>query len=52
MKENIEELELVLEQIKLDTKYEKYHTNRIEQGLAVAYEKIPKSSQTTELTMM
>jgi hypothetical protein len=50
-KDNKEELELVLEQVKLETKDEKDHVDRLEQGLVVAYEKIPKSAQTTELTM-
>jgi hypothetical protein len=52
MKDNREELELVLEQVKLETKDEKYHVDRLEQGLVVAYDKIPKSAQTTELTTM
>jgi DNA repair exonuclease SbcCD ATPase subunit len=42
----------VLEQVKLETKDEKYHMDRLEQGLVVAYDKIPKSAQTTELTTM
>jgi hypothetical protein len=44
MKDNKKELELVLEKVKVKTKYEKYHSDRIEQGLDVAYEKIPKST--------
>jgi len=43
-------LELVLEQVKIETKYEKDHVDRLEQGLVVAYEKIPKSMQTIDLT--
>jgi hypothetical protein len=49
-KDNREELELVLEQVKMETKYEKNHTDRLEQGLTVSYDKIPKNAQTTELT--
>jgi hypothetical protein len=52
MKDNREELELVLEQVKLETKDEKDHVDRLEQGLVVAYDKIPKSAQTTEPTTM
>jgi hypothetical protein len=33
---------LVLEQVKIETKDEKYCADRLEQELAVAYEKIPK----------
>jgi hypothetical protein len=50
MKDNREELELVLEQVKLETKYEKDHVNRLKKGLVVAYERKPKSAETTELT--
>jgi hypothetical protein len=50
-KDNRDKLELVLEQAKLKTKDEKYHVDRMEQELAVAYDKIPKSVQTTELMM-
>jgi hypothetical protein len=49
--ENKEELELVLEQVKIETKDEKDHVDRLEDGLAKAYEKILKSAQTIELTM-
>jgi hypothetical protein len=49
-KDNQDELELVLEQVKVEIKDEKDHANRLDQGLAVAYEKIPKSAQSTELT--
>jgi hypothetical protein len=42
---------LVLEQAKLETKDEKDHMDRMEQELAIAYEKIPKSAQMTELTV-
>jgi hypothetical protein len=44
-KDNRDELELVLEQAKLETKDEKYRMDRLEQELVVAYEKIPKSAQ-------
>jgi hypothetical protein len=47
-----EELELVLEQVKIETKYEKYLAYRLEKGLVVAYEKIPKNAQMTELMTM
>jgi hypothetical protein len=40
----------VLEQVKLETKDEKEHVDRLEQGLTVAYEKSPKSVHTLELT--
>ena len=40
---------MVLEHTKLETKYEKYHADILEKELAVAYEKIPKSTQTIEL---
>jgi hypothetical protein len=42
-KDNQDELELVLEQVKVEIKDEKDDANRLDQGLAVAYEKIPKS---------
>ena len=51
-KDNREELELVLEQVNLKTKDDKYHMDRLEEGLVVAYDRIPKSAQTTERTMM
>jgi hypothetical protein len=49
-KENIDELELVLEKFNIKTKYEKYHVDRLEQGLVEAYEQSPESMPTTELT--
>jgi hypothetical protein len=52
MKHNKEELELVLEQVKIDKKDKKYHTDRLEQGLAISYERIPKSMQIAEPTTM
>jgi hypothetical protein len=52
MKDNREELELVLEQVKLETKDEKYRIDRLEQGLSIAYDKITKSVQIVEPTMM
>jgi hypothetical protein len=48
-RDNQDELELVLEQAKLETKDEKYRVDRLEKELAVAYEKIPKSTQTVKL---
>jgi hypothetical protein len=41
-------LELVLEQVKLETKDEKDRTDRLEQGVAVAYDRIPKREQIAE----
>jgi hypothetical protein len=46
IRDNQDELELVLEQAKLETKDEKDHADRLEQELVVAYDKIPKSAQT------
>jgi len=43
-------LELVIEQVKIETKEEKEHMDRIDSGLVVAYDKIPKSTQMEELT--
>ena len=40
---------MVIEHAKLEIKDEKYHVDRMEQELVVAYEKIPKSAQTIEL---
>jgi hypothetical protein len=40
-----EALELVVEQVKLETKEEKECTNRMEQGLTVVYNRIPDSTQ-------
>jgi hypothetical protein len=50
MKDNREELALVLKQSNIKTKDEKDHVDRLEKGLVVAYDKIPKSAQTAELT--
>ena len=44
-KDNKEELELVLKQVKIKTKDEKYHVDRLEWGVVVAYENISKSVQ-------
>jgi hypothetical protein len=41
---------LVFEQAKLETKEEKERMKGLEQKVVVAYEKIPKNAQTTELT--
>jgi hypothetical protein len=41
-KDSQKELELVLEHVKIETKYEKESTDRLEQGLEISYEKIPK----------
>jgi hypothetical protein len=46
-KENKEELELVLKQVKLETKDKK---DRMEQGVVVAYDRIPKNVQIKEAT--
>jgi hypothetical protein len=51
-KENKEELELVLEQVKLETKDEKYCTDRLKQWVVVAYDMIPKSAQIADPTTM
>jgi hypothetical protein len=40
----------VLEQVKIEKKDEKYRMDRIQQGLVISYEKIPKSEKTIELT--
>jgi hypothetical protein len=48
-KDNRDELELVFEQAKLDTKEEKERVKGLEQKVVVAYEKIPKNKQTAEL---
>jgi hypothetical protein len=50
-KDNQDELELILEQAKLETKDEKDHVNGLEQKVVVAYEKIPKNTQMVELTV-
>jgi hypothetical protein len=47
-KENKDKLELVLEQVKLETKDDKYCTDRLEQGVVVAYDIIQKSMQIEE----
>jgi hypothetical protein len=41
-------LEFVLEKVKLKTRDEKYCVDRLEQGLVVANERIPKSAQIVE----
>jgi hypothetical protein len=41
---------LVFEQAKLETKEEREHMKGLEQKVVIAYEKIPKTAQTTELT--
>jgi hypothetical protein len=46
---NRDELELLLEQDKIETKYEKDRTNRLEHEMGIAYDKIPKSTKTVEL---
>jgi hypothetical protein len=51
-KDNKDELELVLEQVKLDTKEEKDHVDKLEHGVIVAYDKIPQSVQIVEPTTM
>jgi regulator of sigma D len=45
-------LKLVLIQVNIETKDEKYCTDRLEKGLVVVYEKILKSALTTEFTKM
>jgi hypothetical protein len=47
-KDKKEELELVLEQVKLDTKEEKDHVDKLDHGVIVAYDKIPQSVQIAE----
>jgi hypothetical protein len=49
-KDNKEGLELVLEQVKLENKDKKDQADRIEQGLVVAYDRIPKRVQIAEPT--
>jgi hypothetical protein len=49
-KDNKEDLELVLKQVKLETKDEKYHVDRIEQGVVVAYDRSPKREKTEDPT--
>jgi hypothetical protein len=44
-KEIKKKLELVLEQVKIETKYEKYRMDRLEKGVVVSYDKVPKSAQ-------
>jgi hypothetical protein len=48
-KDNRDELELVLEQAKLETKDEKERVKGLEQKVVVAYEKIPKNSNLPKL---
>jgi hypothetical protein len=43
-------LDLVLEQVKLETKDEKDHDDRLKKGVVVAYDRIPKSMQIAEPT--
>jgi hypothetical protein len=50
-KDNQDEMELVLEKAKLKTKDEKEHVKGLEKKVVIAYEKIPKNAQTTELTV-
>jgi hypothetical protein len=47
-KDRKEELELVLEQVNLEIKDEKDRTDRLEQGVVVAYDRIPKIMQIAE----
>jgi hypothetical protein len=47
-KDNKEELELVLEKFKIQTKDKKDRVDRLEQGVAATYDRIPKSAQITE----
>jgi hypothetical protein len=42
MKDSREALELVLDKVNIETKYDKYHVDRLKQGLVVAYDKILK----------
>jgi hypothetical protein len=49
-KDRKEELGLVLEQVKLETKDEKDHADRLEQGVVAAYNRISNSAQITEPT--
>jgi hypothetical protein len=52
MKDNRDEMELILEHAKLETKDEKDRANGMEQKVVVAYEKIQKNAQMVELTMI
>jgi hypothetical protein len=52
MKDIREELELVLEQVNLENKYEKDHMDRLKKRLVVAYDKITKSVQIAKLKKM
>jgi hypothetical protein len=38
----------VLEKVNIETKDEKYRMNRLKQGVAVAYDRVPKSTQIVE----
>jgi hypothetical protein len=49
-KEKWEELELIYEKAKLETKEERERVNGLEQNVVGAYEKIPKTAQRAELT--
>jgi hypothetical protein len=49
-KDNKESLDLVLKKVKLETKDKKYRVDRLEQGLIVDYDIIPKRVQPAELT--
>jgi hypothetical protein len=44
-KDNQDDMELVLEQDRLNTKDERDHVNRLEKKLVVSYEKIPQSDR-------
>jgi hypothetical protein len=44
-------MELILEHANIDTKEEKDRANGLELKVVVAYEKIPKNVQMTELTV-
>jgi hypothetical protein len=50
VKDKRDELELIFEQAKLETKEEREHVKGLEQKVVVAYEKIPKTTQMAELT--
>jgi hypothetical protein len=49
-KDNKEGFELVLEKVKIENKDEKDQADRLEQGLVVAYDRIPKRVQIEEPT--
>lgn len=50
-KDNRDEMELVFNQAKLDTKEERERVKGLEKKVVVAYEKIPKDKQTVKLIM-